>query len=73
MYCPNASQVPQVSAWFRQGGGEKLLVVHNFGGSPASVDFSNAKLDKQVCANGKVTVKDGKLTLGAYSSVIFVQ
>ena len=73
VYCSNASQVPQVSAWFRQGGGEKLLVVHNFGGSPANIDFSNAKLDKQVCANGKVTVKDGKLTLGAYSSVIFVQ
>lgn len=73
IYCSNASQVPQVSAWFRQGGGEKLLVVHNFGGSPASVDFSNAKLDVQICSNGTVTVKDGKLTLGPYSSVIFAQ
>lgn len=72
-YCADAAQTPQISAWFRTGGGEKLLVVHNFGGSPSSVTFGSAKLDSIVCSNGSVTVSGSRLTLGPYSSVIFAQ
>ena len=72
-YCADAAQVPQVSAWFRTGGGEKVLVVHNFGGSPASVTFSSARLEKNICSNGSVTVSGSTLKLGPYASAIFVQ
>ena len=72
-YCADAAQVPQIAAWFRTSGKQKVLVVHNFGGSQASVSFSSAKLDKNICSNGTATVSGSKLTLGGYSSAIFLQ
>ena len=72
-YCADAAQVTQIAAWFRTSGAQKVLVVHNFGGSQASVSFTGAKLDKNICSNGTVTVSGSKLTLGGYSSAIFLQ
>ena len=59
--------------------GEKLLVIHNFSGTDAkTLDITEAILpNAAVCADflpnaadGHLSVKDGKLTLPGYSSVI---
>lgn len=72
-YCPDASQVPQVSAWYRTVPDQKVLCVHNFGNSKASVTFNSAKLDNMICSNGTVTVSGSKVTLDSYSSALFLQ
>lgn len=72
-YCPAASSVASVSAWYRAYDGQKVLVVHNFSAGNASVNFTSDKLDNAVATNGTVKVNGSRLTLGAYSSVVFLQ
>lgn len=59
-----------VSAWYRSCDGQKLLVVHNFGGSPANLTL-NDNMSKTVFSNGSVKVNGVTLSLGSYSSVVF--
>lgn len=59
-----------VGAWYRSCDGQKLLVVHNFGGSPVNVTL-NDDLSKVIFSNGSVRVSGVTLSLGSYSSVIF--
>ena len=72
-YCAEASGTNSVCAWFRIAEGQKILVVHNFGGGNSSVTFKSSKLDNMILSNGSVTVKNDKLTLGAWSSALFLQ
>lgn len=72
-YCAEAAGASSVSAWLRTVDGQKILVVHNFGGSTVNVSFTSSSLDNMILSNGSVTVKDNRLTLGAYSSVLFLQ
>ena len=72
-YCAEASGASSVSAWFRIVEGQKILVVHNFGGGNVNINFSSSKLDDMILSNGTVTVNGNKLTLGAYSSAVFMQ
>jgi len=72
-YCPAASSAASVSAWYRAYDGQKVLVVHNFSAGNASVNFTSDKLDNAVATNGTVKVNGSRLTLGAYSSVVFLQ
>lgn len=72
-YCAEASGASSVSAWFRMVEGQKILVVHNFGGGNVNLNFSSSKLDDMILSNGSVSVNGIKLTLGAYSSAIFMQ
>lgn len=69
----------QIGAYFIEKDGEKLLVIHNFSGTDAkTLDITEAILpNAAVCADflpnasdGHLSVKDGKLTLPGYSSVI---
>ena len=68
----NASE-ESIACWYMTSGSEKMLVVHNFGSSSKTLDFSSDKLDKAVALNGSAEVKGGSLRLGAYSSVVFLQ
>lgn len=64
---------PAVAAWYRCSDNQKILVVHNFGASPVGLNVINDKLDKMIGSNGSVTVNNQNLTLGGYSSALFLQ
>ena len=72
-YCAEAASVSSVSAWFRICGDQKILVVHNFGGGNANLTFSTSKLDNMILSNGSVSVNGDRLSLGAYSTALFLQ
>ena len=72
-YCPAAASVGSVSAWYRSYEEQKVLVVHNFSGGNATVSLTSDKLDNAIATNGTVKVNGTKVTLGAYSSVVFLQ
>ena len=67
---PCAVSNSSVGAWYRTSGTQNLLVVHNFGGSPANVTL-NDDLSKAIFSNGSVKVSGVTLSLGSYSSVVF--
>lgn len=72
-YCASASSVPAVSAWYRAYESQKVLVVHNFSGGAVSATFASDDLSVIIAYNGTVTVSGKKVTLGAYSSAVFLQ
>ena len=72
-YCSEASSQPSACAYFRLTDDQSILVVHNFGGGNLSLSFTKAKLDNMILSNGSATVKDGRLTLGPWSSALFLQ
>ena len=72
-YCAEVSGASSVCAFFRIVEGQTILVVHNFGGGNANLNFSTSKLDDMILANGTVAVNGSRLTLGAYSSALFMQ
>ena len=67
---PCAVSNSSVGAWYRSCDGQKLLVVHNFGGSPTNLTLSD-DISKTVFSNGSVKVNGVTLSLGSYSSVVF--
>lgn len=72
-YCVSASSNPAVAAWYRTFEGQSVLVAHNFSGGDVTLNLSGEKLSEMVASNGSVSVKDSRLSLGAYSSVIFLR
>ena len=58
------------AAWYMTSGSEKLLVIHNVAGSEKQVKVSDS-MSRPVALLGSGTIKDGALTLGAHSSVVF--
>ncbi len=72
-YCPAAASVSAVSAWYRSYEDQKVLVIHNFSGGNATVSLTADNLDNAIATNGTVKVNGTKVTLGAYSSVVFLQ
>ena len=63
-----------IAAWYMTAAsGEKALVLHNVGSSEKTLDLPSDKLDKQVVSLGSVTVSGSTVTLGASSSVVFLQ
>lgn len=62
-----------VSAWYREYDGQKILVIHNFSGGGTTVTLAGDKTENLIGSNGSVAVRDGKLTLGGYSSAVFLQ
>jgi len=77
----STSSVASIGAWYRTSGTEKLLVVHNFASSSQTVSFGTEDLSKCVGLNGSASLKtttnkgtltDNTLTLGSYSSAVFV-
>ncbi len=72
-YCPAAAANPSAAAWYREYDGQRILVVHNFGPGLVNITFSSDKLDNMIGSNGSASVKGKKLSLGAYSSALFLQ
>jgi len=58
------------TAWYMTAGNQKLLVIHNVASSSKSVTVSDS-MAKPIAVLGTGNAKDGKLTLGANSSVVF--
>lgn len=72
-YCVSASSNPAVAAWYRTFDDQSVLVAHNFSGGDVTLNLSGEKLSEMIASNGNVSVKDSRLSLGAYSSVIFLR
>lgn len=60
-----------IAAWYRTSGSQKIFVIHNFGANTASVAISE-NLSNMIGCNGSVKTSDQKITLGAYSSALFL-
>ena len=60
-----------IAAWYRTSGSQKIFVIHNFGANTASVAISE-NLSNMIGSNGSVKIADQKITLGSYSSAIFL-
>ncbi len=60
-----------IAAWYRTSGSQKVFVIHNFGANTASVAISE-NLSNMIGSNGSAKISDQKITLGAYSSAIFL-
>ena len=64
-----ASSTASVAIWRMSGGGETLLVLHNF--SSSTVVAGNYTTVEQIISNGSVTTEGKKITLGPWSSVVY--
>ncbi len=71
--CSEVSSLPSICAYYRKSANQNILVVHNFGSAAISINFSTAKLDNLILSNGTAAVRDGRLTLGPWSSALFLQ
>lgn len=67
---PKSSGNNAVAMWYMTASSEKVLVVHNFSGSAATVNLSD-KVNKVIVSNGAISLNSGNLTLPAYSSVVY--
>ena len=67
---PKSSGNNAVAMWYMTASSEKVLVVHNFSGSAATVSITD-KVSKVIVSNGSVSLNSGNLTLPAYSSVVY--
>lgn len=67
---PYSTKANEVGSWKLTGSGEELIVFHNFGAAPVSVE-TDEDLSKLVIANGNVSYENGTLSLPAYSSVVY--
>ena len=61
-----------VGAWYREYDNQKILVLHNFSTATYTFEVSNDKLTSMIGSNGTATVSGSTLTLGAYSSALFL-
>ena len=71
-YCSEASGARNIAAWYRIKDSQKMLVIHNFSAGSTSLGFKSEP-GTLVCSNGNVTQSGTKVTMGAYSSAIFLQ
>lgn len=62
-----------IAAWYREYEGQKVLVVHNFGSGIVTVALPGDNLSALIGSNGTVNARDGKLTLDAYATALFLQ
>jgi glycosidase len=60
-----------IAAWYITKDSQKMLVVHNFGATSATVTLKD-NIDKAVGINGTVEQKDSQYRLSAYGSVVFL-
>ena len=60
-----------IGAWYMTKDSQKMLVVHNFGATQATVTLTDT-IDKTVGINGTVEQKGQEYRLAAYSSVVFL-
>jgi glycosidase len=63
-----------IAAWYREAQGQRMLVLHNFGGEAERLLLENDKLGKAVGVLGDVLLDaaTSQVEMGAYSSVVFL-
>lgn len=71
VYNEGNSDFNNIAAWYMSYGTSKMLVVHNFCGDSASMPFAD-NLSRPAFYNGEATVAEKTLSLGAYSSAVFI-
>ncbi len=71
--CTEVASQPSLCAYYRRTDDQNILVVHNFGSVNLTLEFTKANLDNMILSNGSTTIKGGKLTLGPWSSALFLQ
>ena len=63
-----------IAAWYMTASdGSKALVLHNVGSAETTLSLPDDKLSDQAVSLGTVKVSGSNVTLGANSSVVFVQ
>ena len=67
------SALNSIATWTMSYDGQTVLVAHNFGGANMSVNATGYKLETQLVSNGNVSVTGANISLGPYSSVVFLQ
>ena len=67
---PKSSGNNAVAMWYMTASSEKVLVIHNFSGTAATVNLTD-KVSKVIVSNGAVSLNSSNLTLPAYSSVVY--
>ena len=70
---PISTGVDAVAAWYMTGGGEKVLVMHNFSAVKQTVTRSSDRLGTVIVSNGGPSVSGSQVILPGYSSVVFQQ
>ena len=68
-----SSSTSSVAVWRMSYEDQKILVIHNFGGTEASVSVGGVAADKCIGENGTWSIGDTSLKLGPYSSALFLQ
>lgn len=62
-----------VALWKMSYEGQTVLVAHNFGSGSAAFAVAGYKVDKMIVSNGLADGSTGLLSLGPYSSAVFLQ
>ncbi len=62
-----------IGMWTMSYDGQTVLVVHNFSPSTASTPVNGYKLTDMIVSNGTCNTNVGSLTIGGYSSAVFLQ
>lgn len=61
-----------VASWIRECDSQRVLVVHNFGPATVNITQTQYGLGNIIASSGTVNVSGTKLTLGSYSSALFL-
>ena len=73
-FFPMTSGNNAIALWKRTSDGESVVVAHNFSGSSANFTLSSGYTgDNVLVSNGTVSVDGSVVSLGAYSSAVFIQ
>ena len=70
---PTPSNNGAVAAWYMTSTDQKVLVMHNFSNSAATVTRGSDNLSKIIVSNQEITVNGSSVTIPAYGSVVFEQ
>ena len=74
VYNDSNSSANPIAAWYMTASdGSKALVLHNVGSAETTLSLPDDKLSDQAVSLGTVKVSGSNVTLGANSSVVFVQ
>lgn len=74
IYNADNMQYKQIAAWYREQGGERMLVLHNFSSTATTLSVDD-EIDRAVAVLNSVSANYAETTsvrLGGYSSVVFL-
>lgn len=71
--CSYFSDKAAICAFFRTYEDQRLLIIHNFSSGPTILTPSKGNFDSLLLCNGNSSFSKGRLTLGPYSTAIYIQ